>query len=146
MAVPAHVVPVSHSFWDGFESYKLTGDISSEWSCAKIAGAGADDLATILKQTAQDTLTAIRAMDVEAVGADGHSVSKLDGSAFWAESDDDGFGAYGELGNQFGKTRLDNADRTLQISDVAYNQFKRQQMKAAVRASLRALVWTLQPR
>lgn len=145
MAVPPHVVPVSHSFWDGFESYKLTGDISSEWSCEQIAASGADDLATILKETAIDTLNAINGMNVEVVNKVSRAVSHVNGSAFWVEAEGDGFGSYGPFGNNFGEMEIDTDMGALEVSDDAYRAFKRQQMKAAVRASLRGLVEVLQP-
>jgi hypothetical protein len=145
MAVPPHVVPVEHSFWDGFESYKLTGDISSEWSCAQIAVSAPEDIAEILKETAVDTLTAVKAMDVEVVDKKARTASHVDGSAFWLESNDNGFGEYGKLGNNYGAAEFKTDLGTFQIQDDAYRVFKRQQMKAAVRASLRALVWTLRP-
>lgn len=142
MAVPAHVVPVSHSFWDGFENYGFGGDISSGWSCGDMAAASNDELETILQGTAVQTLSAVGGWQVQATGKMTHT---LHGSDFWVPSNDDGFGSYGAAGNQFGTTQFSYAGDTVAIDDQEYAAFKQQQMKLAVQASLRGLAWILRP-
>jgi len=141
MAVPSHVVPVHHSAWDGFESYKFTGDISSEMTCSQIASLRGDQLEAILYETALTTLAAVVNYRVESVNVLTRAVAPLSGVDFWQEVTGDGFGTYGSLGNVFGSTQISYRANSLQVSENAYRQFKSQQMKTAVRATLRALSW-----
>lgn len=141
MAVPAHVVPVNHSFWDGFESYVLLGDISSEWNCQQILDGANGDLEDILKETAEQTLNAMDKTTVEAGLIGTKNTIQLGASEFWTEAGDDGFGSYGTVGNHFGETQLEIENDQYQVSENFYRDFKREQMKLAVRATLRGLAW-----
>lgn len=142
MAVPAHVVPVGHSLFDGFESYKVSGDISSGWSCAEIAASRNSDLENILNDTAFETLKAIDDYHFEGVDANTHKARLFSGKYFWMESTDNGFGSYGLMGNSFGTTDDIVTDFGIfYVSEEAFRSFKHQQMKLAVRASLRGLAW-----
>ena len=142
MAVPSHVVPVGHSFFDGFESFKIRGDISSGWSCAEIAASRDSELEKILDDTARATLKSVAGFRVEAVDANAHTTRHFRGFDFWQESHDNGFGDYGPLGNNFGNTGDIVTDLGIfYISQEAFRAFKQEQMKQAVRASLRGLAW-----
>jgi hypothetical protein len=143
VSVPAHVVPVNHSFWDGFENYAVTGDIASGWTCQQIASAAADDLDDILRQTAEATLTAVSSARVEVAVVGTKTAMQLGGVDFWAEAKDNGFGTYGSLGNHFGETEFTEGAYTFRVADDFYREFKRGQMKLAVRATLRGLAWAL---
>lgn len=126
--VPAHVTPVDHSMWDGFETYKV-GSTSSGYTCAQIASLGGDDPLVILKETALTTLSNIQNWQY--------------GVGFWQESDDDQFGVYGALGNNFGQTSFRQGGRDYQIDAETYQTFKQRQMQLAVRATIRGLMWEL---
>jgi hypothetical protein len=141
MTVPAHVVPVHHSAWDGFERYELRGEISSGWSCAEIAAAGQDELGEVLKQTALETLAAVRNLRIQGVSVRNRAPQVYEGADFWSEANGDGFGHYGKLGNFFGTSSFVTRDGSVEIADAEFQQFKAQQMQAAVRATLRALMW-----
>jgi hypothetical protein len=145
MAVPAHVVPVNHSLWDGFESFVASDDINSGWSCAQIVGAGDADLTTILKQTAEQTLKAVAEFGVVATNVEDRSQIQISGSDFWKESEDSSFGQYGDYGNVFGQTEIDSNDTTWNLDKDAFRLFKRQQLQLAVQSTLRAFAWTLKP-
>jgi hypothetical protein len=141
MSVPAHVVPVIHGLDDGFEVYSQTGDISSQWTCAQIVASYNEDLETVLKDTAETTLTNVSALSVEMVDTANSQASTITGLNFWIQSDDLSFGQYGSVGNVFGQTSFSTDNGQMQVSDNAYRIFKAQQEQLAVRATLRGLVW-----
>ena len=143
MAVPAHVVPVNHSAWDGFESYPISGDISSGYTCAQIIAFAESAPEDILRETATETLGALATMQIPAVVAANGIPMTLTGSDFWVESNDSSFGHYGVVGNGFGQGQLQKDSLTLYAAPAAFDAFKRNQMRLAVRASLRGLAWTL---
>ena len=126
--VPAHVTPVEHSMWDGFETYSMSG-VSSGYTCSQIASLSIDEPSVILKETALTTLSNIHNWQY--------------GTGFWLESTDDQFGIYGALGNNFGTTSFRQAGESYKIDDTEYQSFKRQQMGLAVRATIRGLMWEL---
>jgi hypothetical protein len=130
MTVPAHVVPVRHSFWDGFESVRYGGDISSGWSCQEMDQQAAADLPALLRGVAKQTLQSIR--------------NWRPGVTFWLESADDGFGSYGEAGNNFGVSDfVTDAGNSMHVAAAEYRGYKQTQMRLAVRATLQALGWSL---
>lgn len=147
MTVPSHVVPVSHWLFDGFETYDFSGDISSGWTCEDLVAMQQSDMLTILRETAIQTLTNIsnsKLTFVSTVG-DVKNTVQTDATAFWQESDNDDFGEYGYLGNNFGQTQFSAGDIGYQVSNDYYASFKQTQMKLAVQASLRGLLWELGP-
>lgn len=147
MTVPAHVVPVSHGFFDGFESFQFAGDIASGMSCDQIAALAESDLQTILRETAIQTLASVRenSVDVVAVtnGIENHLNLGL--SAFWMESPNDRFGDYGILGNNFGKSNFVLDGVEYRVSPQFAPDFKQRQLRLAVVATLRGLMWQLSP-
>lgn len=151
MAVPAHVVPVEHSFWDGFESLKFTADISSGLSCSQLMVSQIADPMTILNETAEETLQTLKNTSFSLVqcpkGCETSPVQKttVDGSAYWQESSDDGFGDYGQLENNFGSADFAIGDVEYQTVEAEALQFKQRQLRLAVRATLRALMWEMEP-
>lgn len=84
-------------------------------------------------------------MNVELVSSEDKSVRVVHGDAFWVESTDNEFGTYGVLGNSFGDAKIQTDQSDVLVSDGVYREFKRQQMKLAVRATLRGLVWAFNP-
>lgn len=130
MAVPSHVIPVRHSMWDGFETYDVAVPPSG-WTCVQMIAAGQENFEALLNETAERTLQAVRTWRIST----GPTV--LTGEQFWVESNDDSFGHYGTLGNRFGDTAIAPA--------AAYNDFKKAQLRLAVRATLRGMVWALRP-
>ena len=145
MAVPPHVVPVSHSFWDGFENFAINGDISTGLSCDEIRAAGAAEPEDILRETAETTLNAVAQWRVPAENEYRQPVAPLEGTEFWIESNDDGFGSYGSIGNRFGDTRIVRDAETVFVKKSSFENFKRDQMRLAVAATVRGLVWALKP-
>jgi hypothetical protein len=143
-SVPPHVVPVSHSFWDGFENFVVNGDISTGLSCDEIRRSVAEP-EEILRETAETTLNAVAEWRVPAMDEDQRPVAPLEGTEFWMESNDDGFGSYGSLGNHFGDTRFVRDTETVVVSKSSFENFKRDQMRLAVAATVRGLVWALKP-
>lgn len=142
MTVPAHVVPVSHSAWDGFETYKYNGEIGSDLSCAEIESGGGENLERMLQETALDTLGYVKQFKVSARdNVDDGQQREIYGENFWVESSSTGFGSYGSFGNAFGSAVVSGTDGDMAVSDGAYREFKSRQMKRAVRATLRALAW-----
>ena len=146
--VPAHVVPVAHSFWDGFETFDFKGDISSGLTCDQIAAFSDTDLETILHDTAVQTLQFVRASVVNITattdGIDNQIAASL--SAFWIESADNNFGQYGYLGNNFGKAKFTVNEINYSVPADFAPTFKQHQMRAAVVATLRGLMWQLGPK
>lgn len=145
MAVPAHVVPVNHSFWDGFENFPVAGDISTDMSCDEILAAGAAEPEDILRETAEATLNAIATWKVPAMTESRQVVAPIEGSEFWIEASDDSFGSYGMVGNHFGDTEFTRDAETVIVSKSSFDNFKRDQMRLAVAATVRGLVWALKP-
>ena len=65
---PPHVVPITHSFWDGFENTAAETGIDSGWSCTEILlNVKSNELRTILKETAQITLDSVRKLKLNAI-------------------------------------------------------------------------------
>jgi hypothetical protein len=126
--VPAHVVPVDHSLWDGFERYK-SGDFTSGLTCDEITALAASDALTILKDTALSTLSNISGSQY--------------GPGFWVESKSNAFGSYGYLGNNFGEVDFDNDGVSYHIDDSVYVAFKTAQLQLATQATIRGLMWEL---
>lgn len=142
--VPSHVVPVDHSMWDGFETYKVQ-EFSSGLNCDQIAALDSADALTILKETALATLNNIQIFQFEFVSeADGVQNRVLaSGPAFWQESNDNSFGRYGYLGNHFGDVNFRKGPVRYQIADVTYQTFKKRQLQLATIATIRGLMWEL---
>ncbi len=142
---PGHVVPVMHSFSDGFEKFALTPDETpperfSLSACLKIARASATDSPLrILYETAQTTLNRSRA-PITVRKADG-SPAKFTWEAFWKASSAEEFGDYGVFGNSFGAPYVFQGCERFRVVRQTYAAFKRDQARLAVDASLRALAW-----
>ena len=145
--VPAHVVPVAHWLDDGFEVYPFTGNISSGLSCNDIAhpknAQSAPDPNTILVSTAKKTLASLAALHLKILR--NNKPEFISGSAFWIESSNNDFGHYGVLGNHYGSSSFEENGEHYVLPHASnfYSEFKQQQMKLAVRASVRALYWFL---
>lgn len=147
MAVPSHVVPVKHSFFDGFERLKVDGEISSRWSCEDLRNHSSTSLSHILHSTAVQTIENIEnaRLEVRAV-IDGNLNSiSADGGAFWIQAPGDDFGEYGFLGNHFGQNHFWHDGAEYNVPENFATEFKRQQMRLAVRSTLKALAWLLVP-
>ncbi len=144
MTVPAHVVPVEHWLHDGFEVYAFNGDISSGLTCDELKKAHVEpDLNSLLVSVAKKTLSQVAALNVKILRNGEPEI--LSGTAFWQQSTNNDFGQYGVLGNHFGQDTftVGGVTYTVPHAQAIYSQFKQQQMKAAVRASVLALDWFL---
>src|SRR5262249_8745701 len=67
------------------------------------------------------------------------------GWAFWEPSINNDFGHYGYLGNHFGETRFYVEGIKYEVAKESAENFKVAQLKLAVRATLRGLMWELGP-
>lgn len=137
MAVPSHVVPISHWLNDQFEGYSAT--TSEDASCDWLADDETQNLTLmdILHDTAEDTLSALeKTVDLKSKTATWKE-------AFWTPSTDHSFGTYGFLGNRFGKTSISIGKMQYQISNDNYQSFKTHQLELAKVATRRAILWFL---
>jgi hypothetical protein len=143
MAVPAHVVPVNHWMFDGFESYSTAGDISSGIHCETMPDLR-EEPSSILTATALTTLENIKNARFELYGPSmGSKALLVSGSSFWIQDQGDDFGEYGYLGNNFGANEFTIEESHYEIPDAYYQEFKQKQLKLAVQATLKALLWDL---
>lgn len=144
MTVPAHVVPVEHWLHDGFEVYSFNGNISSGLSCDDLKNARVEpDLNSLLVSVAKKTLSQVAALNVKILRNGEPEI--VSGTSFWQPSTNNDFGHYGVLGNHFGQSSFsaNGARYVVPRAQAVYSNFKQQQMKAAVRASVLALDWYL---
>lgn len=142
--VPAHVVPVNHSFWDGFESLELTAAVNSGWTCDQMRSIPSDEPAALEQEVTKATLIAIDQARFRAKLFETQQTRILTGSEFWLDGAGGDFGEYGDLGNSFGSNELGNAQgETLSIASTDFNSFKSQQVRQAVRFTIRALLWQI---
>ncbi len=124
MASPPHVVPVRHSLFDGFETLAVEPTEMPELAasdCADLATWAASfrgDLLTLLDDTALETL---------------HRVRTPWARQFWIENSGPLFGEYGTLGNSFGSNNA--------YARPVYVAFKAQQLRLAIEATKKALIW-----
>ena len=146
---PAHAVPVYTTRWwrlglrDRFDGYRVDQArlaAAVEKSCRHVL-AGPSDYHSILRQTAENTLTAVQApmFGLPATW-----------EAFWRLHEDAGkFGEYGPAGNNFGRDtsfRCGEGERCVLLrEDPLYQDFALQRHITAVVASMRVLL-TLQKR
>lgn len=147
MGAPPHVVPVNHGPWDSFENFEFSGDISSGFTCEQLQDPMSGDLLTILKETALETLARVKDARVKitsgTVGSDNLTKDSVSGAAFWKDSGNNDFGSYGILGNNFGKVQFIKDEISYTVPLEFYVSFKREQLKLAVRSTLKALNWFL---
>ena len=141
---PAHAVPVYTTRWwrlrlkDRFDSFPIDEDRVADAvrdSCAHVLASTAD-YDGVLRETAEDTLTAIEA-----------PMFGLPTSweAFWTLNENPGkFGEYGGAGNNFGRNtrfRCGIQGRCVLLSeDPLYQEFALQRHISAVVASMRVLL------
>jgi hypothetical protein len=127
MASPPHVVPVRHGLNDGFEGFDLNPTEQPFWEMSAERCAGLEswrasfrgDLMTLLDEAALETLQRARTPWAQ---------------LFWIERSGPRFGAYGSLGNSFGKEGTG-------FPRSEFATFKRNQLRLAVDTTKRALVW-----
>lgn len=147
MGSPPHVVPVMHGLWDGFETFEVESDIGSGWSCEQLQNSSGDDLVKILSDTALETLTRLRSSQVRVLvrpqGQSGPSEQIYSGEAFWKASSNSDFGQYGSLGNNFGQDDFEVDEVHYRVPTEFYVNFKREQLRLAVRSTIKGLEWYL---
>lgn len=142
-AVPAHVVPVNHFAFDGFEKANITRLYLIPVSISECTRLAARDPAEVLRQTALTTLANIDQSLTYKLG--GKERTTRWSQAFWKADAGDGFGKYGALKNSFGKEKIKLHDgRVLTVNPVQYGKFKRAQVELAIAATQSAILWANQ--
>jgi len=145
MAVPAHVVGVTHGMDDGFESYDVrdvlpprsTGLLEHD-DCLRISRlADEQDYLSIQRGLAEQTLRLSRTGSLGVL--EKGLPARLPLSAFWSEQPASGWGAYGFLGNHFGENWFLVNHVDYEISREEYRSFKLARLRAAVDATRIAL-------
>ena len=147
-SVPPHVVPVSHGLGDGFESFVSNSDISSGMSCTELTMLARKSPAQVLIETAEVTLLTVATdkVEVEAITFGRAQTMSLGLNAFWQEAPGDAFGEYGVLGNHYGEPQFKSPGGVLfNVPSDFYEHLKQKQMRLAVRATLQALLWYVNP-
>ena len=79
-------------------------------------------------------------LSIQAEDIDTGKMRTFFGEDFWRQATDDGFGDYSIVGDQFGQSDVFLNGRHWFVQPAAYKAFKQQQMKLAVRATLRGLI------
>ncbi|MGK5086149.1 hypothetical protein WDW86_01200 [Bdellovibrionota bacterium FG-2] len=142
---PSHIVPVMHSFSDGFENFTLSpqempAERYSLSACRKIVQVAASDSPLrILQDTAQATLNHTRA-PLNAQKGDG-KMQTFTWEAFWKTSKAEEFGEYGIFGNNFGAPFVFQGCERFRVARPTYVKFRRDQIRLAVDATLRTFAW-----
>lgn len=143
MAAPPHVIPVMHGLNDGFEKYDFDGEMASGFSCADLLRLGRE-LPQVHYQTALATMDHLKDWKVaadEGPAFAAQALLDLVSSAFWNPSESNRFGRYGVLGNHYGQTDFTEHHLHYRVPEKVYTDFKQQQLRQAVRATLQGLVW-----
>ena len=133
---PPHVVPVSHALNDGFESYpisdrefyKATNPFFNK--CSFFDGLVPLTPLELLDLTARHTLNIVKT-----------PITELTWEAFWKESDDDSFGSYGFLGNNFGEPLINVDGVQYTFLNQTYKDFNLSQFRSALDVTKRVLFW-----
>lgn len=133
---PPHVVPVAHSLNDGFESYSIS---TSEFykattpyfnKCSFFTNLSKMTPLELLDRTARKTLILVH-----------EPVLNVTWEAFWKESNDDSFGSYGFLGNNFGVPLIEINKTQYRFTEQIYKDFKISQFRRAIDVTKEALFW-----
>jgi hypothetical protein len=137
---PAHAVPVSHAFSDGFEVFDIAAYFAEPLSPAACPTIAMAEPAALLHDNAVATLDSLHTPFVYKAGQ-----RKLQGtwdSAFYVAGQGNEFGDYGPVGNAFGDSSVTFADGTVgKIASDQYFQFKRTRAEAAVHATEAVILW-----
>ncbi len=145
MAVPAHVLGVTHSFDDGFEDYETrdvlpprAGGLTEREDCQRVAQSPEGEaFFTLHRRVATETLDDFRRGSLRVLRRG--EKAELPLSAFWNEQPASGWGAYGFLGNRYGETWMIADHSDYEIPHSEYRRFKLERMRAAVDATRVAL-------
>lgn len=138
VASPPHVVPVNHSFADGFERWGLR-DVLKRLPSRQVDPLPGPEAQHAL---ARETLEAVRSQFLRA--EDG---VELPWSTFWSEPDarrPGSFGVYGSVGNAFGQAEPRWKDGAHRVSPETYDAFMADRAAAAVAYSQAFLTWAAQ--
>jgi hypothetical protein len=135
MASPPHVVPVMHGLGDGFEDLGASAALKRGVHREVAPLSGTDAQVAV----ARETLEAVRSQTLAL--RDG---TVIPWSAFWAEPDAKtagAFGAYGAVGNAFGRSELRFEGRTRQVDPASVDAFVDERVASAVAYSRAFLEW-----
>jgi hypothetical protein len=158
VAVPAHAIPIFHPspVWNGdnFDDFPIQLESSPPddlATCDRLLGATNDTLAGLLRETVEGTMTAIRT-EIPVGGMTGPpppasppgkrpKLLPRTWQLFWNDSlDRDGFGRYGCMRDSFGETQLSCERKPFTFKPETYVDFARARQRAAVEATVRALM------
>ena len=138
MAVPAHVVPITHGFNDTFETYNLKNkDTELGLSCHDLEKLAQQipSLPELLVAAARKTLTEIDTLSVPITRLDSTGTTNfaVPGRTFWQRVAGNDFGHYGSLGAHFGETEILFAGNIkIKVSENFYQTFKNHAFQKAV--------------
>lgn len=133
LAVPAHVVPVSHAMGDGFESFVQQHPHTSRW------------IATARSRMSSDALAPYDEISrfTDALAFETWSAAQAPPwNTFWKPRSSPGFGSYGDMGNRFGDVpvmRRLHPELTEAQAREAYAAFARRRVERAVHAGTQLL-------
>jgi hypothetical protein len=143
-SVPAHAVPVSHGFGDGFETYNQDSYYAQPFSPAECAKITAAKPMEVLHDNALATLASLK--DTVQLTYDGRNAHDTWEHAYWNLGQGNDFGSYGGLGNSFGKTDFNAGSHAIRVSNAQYTAFKRARLDAAVLATEQVILWAIKAR
>lgn len=140
VAVPPHVIPVEHGLTDGFESYSVP-PLRPNTDCLWVMSSDWNDplaLETALKENAVMTYDRVMREKLPYFRG-GKSLEDSWAALFWTPGAN--FGSYGTFGNRYGKTRFSVSGETIAVDQSVYDRFKQEQLRIAVDATRKALIW-----
>ena len=145
MAVPAHVLGVTHGLDDGFEGYEVRdvlpprqGGLSEEQDCRRISLlARQESYLETHRALARRTLDEHRTQGLRVLKKG--QPATLPFAAFWTENPASGWGSYGYLGDRFGETWFVADHVDYEITSEEYRRFKLSKLRLSIDASRVAL-------
>jgi len=148
VTTPPHVIPVFHPspVWNGdnFDDFPFEDEApSTDVTYCRGLLEGRVDLPTLLAATAAATKESLSSPLTWQVVRGSLEDVPPDWSLFWNQAvDEDGFGSYGCVGDKFGEERVGCKGTKIRILPETYTAFARARHKAALEASVQAVVFT----
>jgi hypothetical protein len=145
MAVPAHVVPIFHprasSWGDNFDDFGFEPvEPATDLATCKRLFSDEVELGALLSEVAKATQASIR-QPVDKLRDSSGKPANQHWSIFWNEERKaKTFGVYGCVGDVFGRPSVKCGDDRFLVPSQTYHAFAAARQKAAVEASVRAIV------